>query len=395
MQALCAALGEPQRSFTTLHVVGTNGKSSVTVLTAALLAAGGLRVGACTSPHVWRWSERVRIDGAEIEAAAFGRAVETVAEAIPEVERTLGADERITQFEAAIAASFVALADAGVDVGVIEAGLGGRLDATNVIPSTATALTSVGLDHVEWLGGTELEIAEEKLAVLQPGSTLVLGRVSPEIDELARRTADARGAAVSAAPSLPGAVLPEGFAPYLARNAAVAASLAETVGVRLEPAEIADVLASVALPGRAELIAGDPPLLADAAHNEQGAAALAELIEGFAAGRPVTGCLSILADKDAEAIVAALAPGLDRCVCTAAEPGAAMGRPGAKAADPARLAELLDAAGVEAEVVGEPADAVQRALSVARERNGVALCAGSHYLLRYAWTARHAQNSSR
>ncbi len=395
MQALCEALGQPQRSFASLHVVGTNGKSSVTVLTAALLASAGPRVGACTSPHVWRWSERVRIDGAEIGAEAFGRAVEAVSAAIPEAERMLGADERITQFEAAIAATFVAFADAEVEVGVIEAGLGGRLDATNVIPSTATALTSVGLDHVDWLGGTELEIAAEKLAVLQPGSILVLGRLSSEVGALARSTAERIGASVVEAPPLPEDALPDGFAPYLARNAAVAVSLAETISGPLPIATVRDVLHAAVLPGRAEIIHGNPPLLADAAHNEQGAAALAEVIGGFAAGRPVVGCLSILADKDAAAIVAALAPELDHCVCTAAEPGEAMGRPGAKAADPGDLAALLGAAAVGAEVVAEPAAAVERALAVARERGGVALCAGSHYLLRYVWTGKRAQNSSR
>ena len=395
MRALCEALGEPQRSFTSLHVVGTNGKSSVTVLTAALLAATGLRVGACTSPHVWRWSERVRIEGAEIDAGAFGEAVDAVAKAIPEAERVLGDNERITQFEAAIAASFVALANARVEVGVIEAGLGGRLDATNVIPSTATALTSVGLDHVDWLGGTELEIAAEKLAVLQPGSILVLGRLSADVDALARSTAEGLGASVVDAPSLTDDVLPVGFAPYLARNAAVAVSLAETISGPLAPVVIRDVLAAAVLPGRAEVIGGDPPLLADAAHNQQGAAALAEVLAGFAAGRSVVGCLSILADKDAEAIVSALAPELDHCICTAAEPGEAVGRPGAKAADPEDLAGLLRDAGVTAEVVAEPAAAVERALAVARERSGVALCAGSHYLLRYVWTAKRAQNSSR
>lgn len=395
MQALCEALGDPQRRFTSLHVVGTNGKSSVTVMTAALLAASGRRVGTCTSPHVWRWSERIRIGGAEIEAEAFGRAVEAVADAIPEAERAVGDDERITQFEAAIAASFVALATAGVEVAVVEAGLGGRLDATNVIPSTATALTSIGLDHVEWLGGTELEIAAEKLAVLQPGSTLVLGRLGPDVAALARSTADGLGATVIEAPAIAAPLLPSGFAPFLARNAAVAVSLGATVGGSLPDETIRDALAGAALPGRAEVIAGDPPLLADAAHNEQGAIALAEVLGGFAADRPVVGCLSILADKDAPAIVSALAPRLDYCVCTAAEPGGAMGRPGARAADPADLAALLGKAGVSAEVVKEPSEAVERTLAIARDRSGLALCAGSHYLLRYAWTVRYAQNCSR
>jgi dihydrofolate synthase/folylpolyglutamate synthase len=393
MERLCAELGEPQRAYATLHVVGTNGKSSVTAMTAALLEAAGMRTGACLSPHAWRWSERTRLGGAEIDPERFAAAVEEVAAAIGRVEADGG--DRITQFEAAIAASFVAFAQAGIDVAVVEAGLGGRLDATNVLDSRATALTSVGLDHTQWLGDTELEIATEKLAVLREGTALVLGGVSPEVEELARRTAAERGAELIRPEPLPAELLPAGLAPYLGRNAAVAVALARIAAPGIGAEAIAAGLAATRLPGRAESLGGEPPLLADAAHNEQGARALAEALPGLAGGRPVIACLSILADKDREAIVAALAPALAGAVCTAAEPGPAMGRPGARAADPAELAALLRARGVEAEVVPGPAHAVERTLGLAGARGGVALCAGSHYLLRYAWTARRAQNSSR
>jgi dihydrofolate synthase/folylpolyglutamate synthase len=282
-----------------------------------------------------------------------------------------------------------------VEAAVIEAGLGGRLDATNVLDSRATSLTSVGLDHVQWLGHTELEIATEKLDVLRPGSLLVLGDLSPDVEALARRTAAEREAEVLRPEPLPAELIPPGFAPYLRRNAAVAVALARVVAPDLTDEAITTGLASALLPGRAEALGGEPPLFADAAHNEQGARALAEALPGLAAGRPVFACLSMLDDKDREGILAALAPALAAAVCTAAEPGPAMGRPGATAADPAELAALLRADGVEAEVVADPAEAVARTLLLARERDGVALCAGSHYLLRYAWTARHAQNSSR
>ena len=123
-------------------------------MTAALLEAAGRTTGAYLSPHSERWAERVRVRGAEIDAAAFERAVGTVAAAVPAVEEGFEEDERMTQFEAATAAAFVALRDAGVEVGVIEAGLGGRLDATNVLDSRVTVLTSIGLDHTQWLGET-------------------------------------------------------------------------------------------------------------------------------------------------------------------------------------------------------------------------------------------------
>ena len=193
-QAGARCSGMPQHRFASIHVVGTNGKSSVAEITAALLEAHGTSAGAYVSPHDERWRERVRIRGAEIEPAAFAAAVERVAQAVETVERTLDEGESVTQFEADTAAAFVALAAAGVEVGVIEAGLGGRLDATNVLPSRVTALTSVGLEHTEYLGETELEIAAEKLAVLRDHTTLVLGPVSREVEELARRTAAAHSA---------------------------------------------------------------------------------------------------------------------------------------------------------------------------------------------------------
>jgi dihydrofolate synthase/folylpolyglutamate synthase len=400
MQALCDQLGRPQDRYRTLHVVGTNGKSSVTVMTAALLADAGLRSGACISPHVWRWSERTRIGGREVEAAAFGAAVEKVAAAVERVEAELaerrgGESEHITQFEAAIAASFVAFADAGLDVAVIEAGLGGRLDATNVIASTATALTSVGLDHVEWLGDTEVEIAIEKLAVLRPGTKLIVGELSAEIAELARGTAAERGAELLVASPLPESKLPPGIAPYQQRNAAVAVALAETITADPAPDRIAAALAGAELPGRAELVEGDPPMLADAAHNEAGARALAEALPELAAGRPVIGCLSVLADKDAAGIARALAPWLAEAVCTAADPGPAMGRPGAKAFAASELSAVLATAGVSSEALPDPDRAIARTIELARRRGGVALFAGSHYLLRYLWNARHAQSYSR
>src|SRR5919197_3247192 len=194
IQRLVSILGMPQHRFASIHVVGTNGKSSVSEMTAALLEAHGRTAGAYLSPHTDRWSERVRVGGADIGGAEFGAAVERVAQSVDVVNRALAEGESVTQFEAATAAAFVALAQAGVEFGVIEAGLGGRLDATNVLPSQATVLTSVGLEHTEWLGETEEEIAAEKLAVLRDHTTLVVGELSPGVRELAQRVARERSA---------------------------------------------------------------------------------------------------------------------------------------------------------------------------------------------------------
>ncbi len=202
MHKLSTLLGMPQHRFASIHVVGTNGKSSVTRMTAALLEAHGVSAGACVSPHAERWSERVLIHGREIGVAEFAVAVERAAVAAETVNRTLEPGEAVTQFELATAASFVALANARVGAAAIEAGLGGRLDATNTIPSRVTVLASVGLDHTEWLGESEAEIAAEKLAVLRDHTTLVVGRVSPAVRTLAERTAAEHGATLIVAPDV-------------------------------------------------------------------------------------------------------------------------------------------------------------------------------------------------
>jgi dihydrofolate synthase/folylpolyglutamate synthase len=374
MHKLNTALGLPQHRFASIHVVGTNGKSSVTRMTAALLQAHGVSAGACLSPHTDRWSERTLIHGEEIGAVAWADAVERVARAAEGVNRTLEEGEVVTQFEAATAATFTALASARVKVAAVEAGLGGRLDATNTIPSRVTVLTSIGLDHTEWLGETELEIAAEKLAVLRDQTTLVLGRVSPAVAELAERTAAARGARLVRAREDPGTeltVLAAGG--FQRRNFALAMAAAEAFLGALDHGKVAAVAASVAVPGRLERIAADPPIFVDAAHNADGAAALAEALPVVAAGRRVVACLAILADKDARAMVEALAPALDRAVCTELP----LRRPTVAATD---LAALCAEAGLPAEPQPDFDLALARARELAAEPPaGAVVVAGSHY----------------
>jgi dihydrofolate synthase / folylpolyglutamate synthase len=385
IRRLVSVLGMPQHRFASIHVVGTNGKSSVAQMIVALLEAHGVRTGAYLSPHVERWSERVRIGGAEIAPDAFAAAVQRVAESVEAVNRALDEGESVTQFEVATAAAFVALADAGVEVGVIEAGLGGRLDATNVLPSRVTALTSVGLDHTDWLGETVEEIASEKLAVLQAHSTLVVGALDARSMELARRTAEERTAALVKAAEAP-AELPLG-APYLRRNFGVAIAAGKALVGSLDPARVRAASLRLELGGRMELHHGDPPLISDAAHNPAGAAALAEALAEQARGRPVVACLAMLDDKDAAGFVAALAPVLAAAVCTEVPANRLQGagRPGARSLEPGRLAGVTRAAGVvEVEAITVPERALERTRELARERQGVALVAGTHYLLPYA-----------
>jgi dihydrofolate synthase/folylpolyglutamate synthase len=236
MRALLRELGDPQERFPAIHVVGTNGKSTTTRLTEALLLDAGLSVGAYISPHVVRWEERIRVNGAESD---LERALTGVR---PPVE-SLSA----TQFEALTAAALLAFAEAEVDVAVVEAGLGGRHDATNVLRTRVVVLTSVALDHMEVLGDTREAIAAEKLAVVQPGCIVVLGE--PEWRELAEEN----GA---------GAVVVTGRS-----NLALAVAAAESFLDRPVDPHAAD---AVALPGRLERRGERPLEIWDGAHNLAG-----------------------------------------------------------------------------------------------------------------------------
>jgi len=384
MHRLSTLLGLPQHRFASIHVVGTNGKSSVTRMTAALLEAHGLSAGACVSPHASRWSERVLLGGEEIDPARFAAAVERTAQAADTVNRGLDEGDAVTQFELATAAAFVALAAADVQAAVVEAGLGGRLDATNTIPSRVTVLTSVGLDHTEWLGDTEEQIAAEKLAVLRDQSTLVVGRVSPAVAALAERVAGERGATLLVAPEDPGERVrlhPAGR--FQRRNFALAIAAAEAFLGDLDPERVAEVAAGIVIPGRLERLAEGPAIFVDAAHNAEGAAALAESLPEIAAGRPVVACLAMLGDKDAATTIAALASALDRAVCTElpAETLRVRGRPGAASHPAGELVRACEAAGLAAEAERDFAAAVARGRELAGEAGGILLISGSHYVL--------------
>jgi dihydrofolate synthase / folylpolyglutamate synthase len=385
MRKLTTALGLPQHRFASIHVVGTNGKSSVTRMTAALLEAHGLKTGALVSPHSDRWSQRTLIGGEEVDEAAWATAVEQVARAAEAVDRTLDEGEAVTQFEAATAASFVALANARVEMAVVEAGLGGRLDATNTIPSKVTVLTSIGLDHTEWLGETEVEIAAEKLAVLRDQTTLVLGEVSPEVEALVEKTARERGARLVRAAADPGPeVRLRAPGEFQRRNFAIASAAAEAFLGRLDRDLAIQVAAMVTVPGRLELISERPPTYIDAAHNPAGAAALAESLPTVAEGRRIVACLAVLADKDAAAMVVALAPALDWVICTEL-PAAALeghGRPGARSRPATELVGACEAAGLPAETEPDFEAALRRARALAAEApEGVLLVTGSHYAI--------------
>ena len=390
MRRLCTLLGMPQNRFATIHVVGTNGKTSVTRMTAALLEAQGVSTGAYLSPHIHSWRERVMIRGEPISEEAFVEALERAEQAAEVADRSAGEEGPTTQYELLTAAAFLAFAAARVQYGVIEAGLGGRLDATNVIPSKLTVLTSVGLDHTEWLGETLEEIAAEKLAVLRDHTTLIVGEAPSQVEPVIARELERRHA------HLVRVGVDAGGDPvtYRDRNLALAESATGQALGRLDPEAVLG-LQGITIPGRAQLVPGDPPEIFDAAHNPDGARALAEALPELARGAEVVCCLAVLEGKDAIGIINGLAPACSHFVCTEIPPDAieGSGRPGGRARPALELAALCEKAGVGAEAVPDPLAAWARARELANARAGVALAAGSHYLLSCIWTERPAQSS--
>jgi len=395
MRRLSGLLGMPQNRFSSVHVVGTNGKTSVTRMIEALIEAHGVPAGAYVSPHISSWHERVLIGGEPISEQAFEAALERVEQSAGVADRSAGEEGPVTQFELVTAAAFWALAQARVRVGVIEAGLGGRLDATNVIPSKVTVLTSVGLDHTEWLGETLAEIAAEKLAVLRGHSTLIAPPLAAEAEEVLQRERERRHARVvrvSRRPQELGGREAPLASGYPARNLALAIAATRAALGRFEPEAVAAATPRLAVPGRAQMIEGDPPVIFDAAHNPDGARALAETLPSLAAGRQVVCCLAVLAEKDAAAMIEALGSVCSRFVCTEVrdEVIRGSGRPIGSAYAAEELAQLCREAGAEADAVTDALEAWSRARQLARERGGVALATGSHYLLGWLWTERRA-----
>ena len=263
MDALLERLGRPERSFRAIHVVGTNGKTTVTRTAEAHLLEEGIRAGSYTSPHVTGWAERIRVDGREAD-------VESALARIRPAAEEVGA----TQFEVLTAAAFAEFAASGVEVAVVEAGLGGRLDATNVLAAPVVVLTNVGLEHTEHLGTTREAIAAEKLAVLPPGATLVTAE--PEWESAAVELGATR------------VVVADGNE-ALAREA-VEALLGRPVASR----------PSVRIPGRLEEVGSGPLEVWDGAHNPAG---VDFLVPRLAARTDWTLVLSILSDKDVDAML--------------------------------------------------------------------------------------------
>jgi dihydrofolate synthase/folylpolyglutamate synthase len=374
MHRLMTVLGLPQRRFASIHVVGTNGKSSTVRFCAAILERHGLRTGSYTSPHLGSFRERIEVGEEPVSEADFAAAVARAAQAAELVNRTAQPDDQVTQFEALTAAAYHELARRGVEVAVIEAGLGGRFDATNVIPSKVQVLTSVGLEHTRWLGPTLKDIAEEKLAVVRDHGTLVTGELDPELRVVARRITDTRKARLLTSDLDVGLAL-RAAGRFQRGNFAIAAAAAEAFLARpLDPAALAAAARETTIPGRVEIVAREPLTVYDGAHNPAGARALAESLDDvLGERRPRVAVIGVLEDKDAAAMLAELLPHVDRAIYTRSQ--------NPRSLSPATLASLAEKlGGPPAETVSDPRAAVEHARSLAGP-GGAVLATGSIYLV--------------
>jgi len=354
MEALMEMLGSPQRNYPAVHIAGTNGKTSVARMVDALLTAFSQRTGRTTSPHLQSAVERIAIDNQPISPARY---VETYLEIEPFVQMVDTQSEvdggpPMSKFEVVTAMAFAAFADAPVDIAVVEVGMGGRWDATNVVDAPVAVITPIGIDHTDYLGETLAEIATEKAGIigaprgdLVPVDTVaVIGRQAPEAMEaiLARvlradaavAREDSEFAVLSRQVAVGGQVLelqglggvyPEVFLPlhgeHQAHNAAVALAAVEAffgAGAQrqLDIDTVRAGFAAAVSPGRLERIRSAPTVFVDAAHNPAGAAALASALTTEFDFRYLVGVVSVMGDKDVTGILTALEPSFDRIVVT-------------------------------------------------------------------------------
>jgi dihydrofolate synthase/folylpolyglutamate synthase len=373
-RALAREMGHPERAHPTLLVAGTNGKGSVVAYVDAALRASGLRVGRYTSPHLVRINERIAVGGREIGDAALDRAILRVRAAAERLVRRRVLEAHPTYFEGLTLAAFDHFRAARVQVAVLEVGLGGRLDATNVSEPLCSAIVSIGRDHEQYLGTTLASIAREKAGVLRPGRPAVIGAMPAAARRAIEKVARRLGARLVDASRTP-RVLPPGLLPgeHQSQNARVALRLlqeARRAGLRVDLRRAPRAFAKARWPGRLQwLRAASPPLLLDGAHNPDGVRALARYLRGRG---PFTLVFGVMADKSVAAMARSLFPLARAVVLTRA--------PGSRAASPEAIARAAGVTASDAHL--EPS--VPRALRLAARLTppgGFVVVAGSLYLV--------------
>ncbi len=378
MGHMVGLMGDPQTAYGVIHLTGTNGKGSTARILTALMTEMGLSVGTYTSPHLERVNERIAWNGEPIDDSSLAEVIEAVSRLEPLL------DSPPTHFEILTAAAYRWFADVAVDVAVVEVGLGGRWDATNVADGQVAAVTNVSLDHAEIIGPTLADIAEEKAGIVKAGSVVVVGETDPALVEIFTRAALATGAedvwvrgrdfdsvrndlahgGRHLELATPGGRYPGLFLPvhgsFQGENAAMALAAAEAFfGAPLDPDVVADALAAVRLPGRLEVISRDPLLVLDGAHNPAGAARSTQAIEEAFAGRGgrllVVG---MLAGRDPLEMLRAFDAGSARLVVACPPPSP-------RALPAAEVAAAARSLGTEAEEAASVPEAVATALALA------------------------------
>jgi len=412
---LAAELGNPQSAAPCVHIAGTNGKGSTAAMIESILRASGLRTGLYTSPHLERINERLRINGENISDESFAAAWTRVQAAIESLMASGKLSAHPTYFECLTAMAFTAFADAAVDFGIYEVGMGGRLDATDILNPEVAVITPVDFDHENFLGHSIGEIAGEKAGIIKPGAWVVSASERPEARAvIARRCAemDARLVEVDAAwrvedvrssdscyratissphsekkivlePALPGR--------FQIRNALSAAACARLLAERGFPVPdeaIARGIAGVQWPGRLERISGQPTVYLDGTHNPAGARELLKFWEENFAGRRIFLVYGAMRDKAVDEIAGLLFPRAETVILT--EPR----QP--RAISASLLAEMTGHLAARAEIVRDPAEALERAIELARGDDAV-FATGSLYLvgdLRTYWSRRGSKETS-
>lgn len=365
MRRLVAALDHPERAFTSIHIAGTNGKGSVAAMVDTALRAAGARAARYTSPHLERLEERFAIEGADVTTVALRESAATVRAAVTRLQRD-GPLFAPTFFECTTAVAFDLFRRSAVDIAVLEVGLGGRLDATNVVTPAVTAITSIDFDHQALLGGTLASIAGEKAGIIKPGVPVIIGPLPPDAEDVVVAVAAGRGARIvrAAGSSHRLANLRPALAGFHQRdNVDVAVAVLDAMresGIEVPDAAIRTGVEQVEWPGRLEhLVAGPNEVLIDAAHNRAGARVLAAYLRDIQ-WTDAALVFGAMADKDSAGMLQELSTTVGAIVCTTAG--------SARAESAERLAVV--AAGIEGHppihVVPDPAGAfdVARALSV-------------------------------
>ncbi len=392
MRELMRALGDPERAYPAIHVTGTNGKGSTAAMASALLSARGLSVGTYTSPNLSKVNERISRSGTAIDDGSLREVLSTLSL----IEPTLA--DRPTRFELLTAAAFTWFADVAVDAAVVEVGVGGTWDATNVVDGTVAVLTNVSYDHTDILGPTLDGIARDKAGIVKPGSIVVVGEQDPLLVHAIRSVADEAGAAqvwvrgeefdctsnrLAVGGRLvelrtPGSRYRDVAVPlhgeHQGLNAACALAAVEAFfGAPLDPDVVAEGFAKVSVPGRLEVVGRRPLCLLDGAHNVAGMQALSRALGDFAVPGRTVAVIGMLTGRDPSAMVAPLVSAGVRTLvaCAPASP---------RAQPPEAVADAARAAGMEVVVAGTVADAVRLGLEAVGSE-GLVVIAGSLYVV--------------